>query len=252
MLKINSVTKPLFAIFVAVFLIYDISTKNIFAKNSEPISKKLWQEISAEELENLKKLYAALENRNFSEASNYAAKIKEIEQKQNKKMLFSDAVGDLILWKKFSGKLDSKRTSFSDISRFTADNPFYPNLEEMKRNVEQVAIANDIPFQVAEPYFKAIPAESKESKIYLTQSKIEYLSSAKLSENDRDEARRDVQKSIAEIWIDENFSKQEEESFLAKYEGQLTSDNHFSRAENLLWRGKNEEAKRIFHLLDDD
>ncbi len=233
------------------FSFFLFSTKS-FAKNVEPLSKKLWQELSAQDIAQIKEFYNDLPNKSYSFNKARAQSIAEKLSQKNGKDVFGETLQELVLWKRFSVKIDAKSASFSDISRFVADNPFFPNIEELKRNVERVAIANNVPYQVAQPYFTSIPAESKESKIYLTQSKIDYLSSAKISENQKEEGRVDVQKSIAEIWIDEDFSIEEEKEFLVKYGTQLTEENHFARIENLLWRGKKEEARRIFNFISED
>ena len=250
MLRNENAFKSVFKLLLAFsfFLFSDVTV----AKSAEPLSKKLWQELSAQDLAEIKDFYSDLPNKSYSFNKARAHSIAEKLRQKNGKDVFGEALQELVLWKKFSMKIDAKSSSFSDISRFVADNPFFPNIEELKKNVERVAIANSVPYQVAQPYFTSIPAESKESKIYLTQSKIDYLSSAKISDSQKEEGRVDVQKSIAEIWVDEDFSIEEEKEFLAKYGAQLTEENHFARIENLLWRGKKEEAKRIFNFLSED
>ncbi len=240
-------------LFATVFFIFNFSAQ---AKNLAPISQKLWQGISASDLENLKKIAIAIDNHNYDEALKYAAQMKSREQKlsenQTPKISLADAVSDIVLWNKFSGKIDAKEISFSDISRFAMDNPFYPNIGEIRRNVERVAIANDVPYQASSIYFNSNPAGTTESKLFLLESKIDDLARAKISENEKDAERRKIQNSIANLWVKENFTAEEERVFLQKYSTQLSELDHVNRIDRLLWDGKNEEAKRIMSFANDD
>lgn len=231
------------------------------AKDLRPISQKLWQQVTPEDLEILKKVSVAMDAQNYDEALKYAAELKKSEENpevKNQTQIiknkpdFSQAVNNIILWNKFSGKINSKNVSFSDISRFALDNQFYPNINEMKRNVERVAIASNIPYQASEKYFTSVPAGTLESKIYLVQSKINFLARSKASEADKVKMRKEIQSLIAKIWIKENLSQEEEKDFLEKYQNQLTEIDHINRIDRLLWDGKVIESKRIMNLINDD
>ncbi|GDX36558.1 lytic transglycosylase [Alphaproteobacteria bacterium] len=210
------------------------------------------------EVEILKKVSIALEKKNYEEALIYAREMKSRykQQSDSKKINLSDALVDIVLWNKFSQKIDNasnaKLIAFSDISTFVIDNPFYPNINELRKNVEHVAIANSIPFEVSQFYFTNNPASEIESKVYLVESKIEALSRNKIDERTKDSERKNIQSQIAKIWIKENFSSEEEKSFLEKYGNNLTEIDHVGRIERLLWDSKNDDAKRIFSLVNQD
>jgi len=256
-LKLRTAIKPYFTLIAAVFFIFNFSA---YAKNLQPISKKMWQDMAPSDFDTLRKISIALDHQNYDEALKYADKIGVVENKNPqgeettslKKTSLHDAVVDIILWNKFSGKIEPNNLSFSDISRFTIDNPYYPNIGEMKRNVERVAIAKDIPYQATEQYFNANPAGTTESKIYLLQSKIDFLSASKLPESEKDKARREIQALISTIWVRENFSADGERNFLLKYKNQLNEIDHFNRIDRLLWDGRNEDAKRIMNFVNSD
>lgn len=158
----------------------------------------------------------------------------------------------VILWDKFSGKVDPKTISFSDISRFSLDNQFFPNSGEMKRNVERVAIASNIPYQASEQYFNSNPAGTLDSKLYLLESKVNFLARSKASENAKEKSRKEIQALISNLWVKENFTDEGEKNFLQKYRNQLTQIDHINRIDRLLWEGKIPEAKHIFHLVNED
>ncbi len=234
--------------------------KHHHVKDTKPITEKLWQGITNKELETLKQIILAIEHHNYDEAMKNYHEIRSEEEsnkdKQNQAYKsredFLNSIKDIILWNKYSDKDRLKSLSFSDISRFTNDNPFYPNIDELKRNAEKVAIINNIPYQTAEKYFKTNPASTTESKIYLLQSKINFLSREKISEDKKTETQREIQRIAADIWIKENFSLEEERIFLEKYNNQLTEMEHISRIERLLFDNKIPEAKRIINLVDED
>jgi len=220
--------------------------------NRKIITDKLWHEVSAADFETIRKISAALEKQNYSEAMNYVAQMKAQNQDSKTKSDFSEALTDIILWNKFTIKPNSGTTSFSDISRFVNDNPFYPNIAELRRNVEKVAMANNIPYQSSERYFNSNPAGTTESKIYLLQSKINFLLRSKESEDQKEKARQEIQNLISNIWAKENFSVEAEKSFLQKYQDQLSGIDHFNRIEKLLWDGKIADAKRIMNFVGED
>lgn len=225
-------------------------------KNSIPITRKLWQGITTQDLEILKKISLSLDHQNYSEALQYAAQINgdqvETSPAIADRTVFVEAVKEIVLWNKFSRKIDASKTSFSDISRFALDNPFYPNIDELRRNVEKVAIANNISYQSSEQYFNANPAISTESQLFLIESKINFLQRAKISEDKKDEERKEIRDSIVNLWLKTNFSAEEEAVFLQKYRNQLGEIDHIHRIERLLWDGKTVEARRIFTFVNDD
>ena len=237
----------------ATFFIFSSESE---AKDAKPISHKLWRDLTEKDFEILKKVSAAIAEKNYDEALRLASQMKdgkkENSETSQEKSEFSEAVTDIILWNKFSGKIDPKRISFSDISRFTTDNPFYPNANEMRRNVERVAIANGIPYQISEKYFNSNPAGTTESKIYLAQSKINFLSISKLPEEEKVGAEKDAKNLISNIWVRENFSADDEKKFLEKYQNQLTEIDHINRIDRLLWDGKIDDAKRLMSFVNED
>ncbi len=228
------------------------------AKEKTAISHKLWYSLSDSDLEYLKKINSLLENSRYDDAMFYAKELKSRLDKavpannDSAKISFSEAVIDMVLWRKFSGEIDPGRISFSDISRFAIDNPFYPNISSIKRNVEKVIMENDISIDASEQYLKLNPAGTTQSKVYVLKSKIDSLARKNLSPEIKIEQGKTIQNLIGQTWEKENFAADEEKKFLEKYSNQLTQINHINRIERLLWDNKLEEAKRIFRFVDED
>ena len=258
MQKFYTASKAYLTLIAAVFFIFSF---DVVAKDTRPVSQKLWQGITTEDLQNIKQITLSINHNDYAEALQYAQKLKKAEaqvavQEQSQIIKirpdFSEAATDIILWNKYSGKIDPKNISFSDISRFAVDNVFYPNISELHRNVEKVAIASNIPYQSSEQYFNSNPAGTTESKIYLLQSKINFLTRAKFTESEKEKARREIHTLISLIWVKENFTAEDEKIFLGKYQGQLSQIDHVNRINRLLWDGKIGDATRIMNFVDED
>jgi soluble lytic murein transglycosylase len=255
--KLNQLAKAVFALFVAVF--FGLNNQ-VAAKTTKPISQRLWQQISSQDLEILKKIDVAIDKKNYDEAMILAGEIRKQDElpevKDQSQIIqktpdFYEAITDIILWNKFS-KNGSKNIAFNDISRFALDNSFYPNIGEIRLNVERIAIAKDIPYQAGEKYFDSYPAGTTESKIYFLQSKIDFLARSKAGEVEKEKLRQEITNSIAKIWVRENFSAAEEKNFLQKYQNQINQIDHINRIDRLLWEDKTDDAKRILNLVNSD
>ena len=252
--KINIKNNKLKSLVILLAMAWGFFPYQLLAKNEAPMSQKLWHGMVASDVEILKKVSLAMEKKNFNEALQLANEMKSRnKQKQdNSKNSLADALIDVILWNKYSNKIQPKDIAFSDISTFVIDNPFYPNIAEIKRNVELVAVANKVPYEVSQFYFKNNPASDVDTKVFMVDAKIEALSREKIDERKKDEERRNIQSQIAKIWLKENFSSDEEIKFLEKYKDLLSEPDHVARIERLLWDNKNDEAIRILNFVNED
>ncbi len=230
-------------------VIFFSSVQNLQAKDSQSMTQKLWQEITPEEFTILKKVDLAVNAKNYEEALQYT---RQEKSSVGKKPKVFDVVSDIILWNKYSGKTEGNNILFSDISRFVNDNAFYPNISEIKINVEKIAIKNNIAYKSSEQYFKANPAKTTSSKLYLLQSKITFLQRFKGDDSEKSSLKLEIKNLISEIWIKENLSEEEEKGFLDKYQNQLSEEDYIARINRLLWDNKIAEAKKIMTFVDED
>ena len=239
--------KKLILIAVIACSFVDIS----WAGENEFKTDKLWKKFTKNDIETLQNINSALAKNNFNEAIDLVKVLKNNNIGDEKNSL-TDAIIDIILWNKYSGKIDAKKTSFADISTFVIDNPYLPNINDLRRNVERVAIANNVDYKIAEAYFKSNPALTTESKIYVIESKILKISAEKVDQEIKDLQSKTIQSEIAKIWIKENFSIEAEKQFIEKYKNILTENDHSQRIERLLWEGKKIEASRIMNYVGKD
>ncbi len=221
-----------------------------FAKENEFKTDKLWKKFTKSDIESLQKINSELAKNNFDEAINLIKILKNKDGEEKNSL--ADAIFDIVLWNKYSSKINAKKTSFADISTFVMDNPYLPNINEIRRNVERVAIANNIDYNVAEAYFNSNPALTTESKIYVVESKILKIATEKVDQEIKDSQSKTVQSEIAKIWIKENFSIDAERQFIEKYKDILTESDHSQRIERLLWEGKKIESARIMNYVGKD
>ena len=233
---------------IAVLVVFSIQFS--FAQGDEFKTDKLWKKFTKNDIETLRNINSALAKNNFDEAMNLVKDLKG--NIGNEKNSLADAIVDIVLWNKFSGKIDSKKTSFADISAFVIDNPYLPNINDLRKNVERVAIANNIDYKIAEAYFNSNPALTTESKLYVVESKILKIATEKTDQEVRDSQSKTIQSEIAKIWIKENFSVDAERQFIEKYKDILTENDHSQRIERLLWEGKKIEASRIMNYVGKD
>ncbi len=233
---------------IALFVGFSIQFS--FAQENEFKTDKLWKKFTKNDIETLRNINSALAKNNFDEAMNLVKVLKG--NIGNEKNSLADAIVDIVLWNKFSGKINSKKTSFADISTFVIDNPYLPNINDLRKNVERVAIANNIDYKIAEAYFNSNPALTTESKLYVVESKILKIATEKTDQEVRESQSKTIQSEIAKIWIKENFSVDAERQFIEKYKDILTENDHSQRIERLLWEGKKIEASRIMNYVGKD
>ena len=221
-----------------------------YAQENEFKTDKLWKKFTKNDIEALQNINSALAKNNFEEAMNLAKVLKNnIGEEKNS---LAEAIVDIILWNKYSGKINSKKTSFNDISTFVIDNPYLPNINDLRRNVERVAIANNVDYKFTESYFNSNPALTTESKLYVVESKILKIATEKIDQEIKDSQSKTIQSEIAKIWVKENFSIDNERQFIEKYKDILTESDHSQRIERLLWEGKKIEASRIMSHVGKD
>jgi len=209
---------------------------NVFAAS---ITQKLWGGLNNEDISVLKKLSTAIKADDYKDALEIAK-----QSKSTRKSPFNDSIYDIALWNKYSQvdnkKINPRDISFNDISRFVNDNRFFPNLLELKKNVERVAIANKIPYQFSRQYFSNFPATSINSKIYLLESESSQPaeSNPSTTSSNQSDLQKNINDLILNIWLEENFSLEEEQKFLADYGNRLTEESHVARINRLLWDNK--------------
>lgn len=267
MLKNKQIFTKFFVIQILLLLI--ISTNNVaIAKNNIPVSQKIWQGLASSDIDLFKKVINYLNNKKYQEALDAIKQDEQNEKSQQGSAIanlegsdsypvknrpnLKESMKEIILWKKYSDKSQINNINFNDISKFVGQSEFYPNIEEIKRNVEKVALVNDISYKKSEKYFKLNPAVTKESKMFILQSEINFLKKFKGGEEEKARLYNEVRAMIADIWVKDNFNKEEEKEFLEKYKEHLIKSDYINRIDRLIWSDKFDDARRIINFVDED
>ncbi|MBL6664428.1 MAG: lytic transglycosylase domain-containing protein [Rickettsiales bacterium] len=231
-----------------------------FSANASINNKNIqdvWLDYRAEDLSVLEKIEKLVEKKEHEKAFELArtAKITKRDSEGKEYALnfsFYDSVMNVILWKKYSDEDIAKDVSFDDISRFVMDNPYYPNIDNIKNNAEKIAAMHDIPYSVSKQYYdKNIPI-SLDAKLHLLKSKIVYLETLRPYSHDFIIQKEDISSMIEDIWIEEDFDNEGEVEFLSRYKTYLDESDHINRIDRLLWDLKVDDASRIMNLVSDD
>lgn len=249
-MAINYLSKIVAAISTVIF--FSVA-QDLQAKDSMPIVQQLWQGITAEESDLLKKISAQAKSGNYEEAFKY------IQENPSSPLInfgrqprVFDVMEDIVLWNKYSGNLDNLNVDFSDISRFVTDNPFYPNIANIERNVEKIAIKNDVPYEKSSYYFDSNPAGTTKAKIFLLGSKIKFLQRFKGDKAQERLLKEEIRQLMSDIWVKEDFSEEQEADFLRQYKDQLTENDYVKRINRLLWEGATAKAQKNMQFVDED
>jgi len=249
---VSKTLKIINQIFAVYFFVVTLSS-NSWA-DGQQMSQKLWGGLKNYDVENLKNLSIAIDQNDHKKALEISKQMNLVTQRS----AFADAAIKIALWNKYSqtnDNLPDSNIAFGDISRFVNDNQFFPNIFDLRKNAEKIAIVNNIPYRFSRQYFQNFPATNTESKTYLLKSKISYLNFLEANGQNL-EQKNNLQKEIdglmIDIWIHNNFSPEKEVKFLSNYGNKLTQESHIARINRLLWDNKNDDAKRIFYLVSVD
>ena len=228
-----------FLLFLNLFL-----AKDIFA--NVPMSVKMWDGLASQDVKIIKDVAILVANKKFDRAIKRAVDIKNYNKHLHQ------SLENIILWKKYSNIDLDQNIAFSDISRFVLDNDYFPNIKELKDNVEKLLLENEVPISAYESYFLLNKPRNKETKIKILEDKIEFIKNSSSNFLKAESELDKVQSLISDIWINNNFDEKEEFEFLQKYNGQLTELDHIARINRLLWDNNFTEAQNIINLVSQD
>jgi soluble lytic murein transglycosylase len=262
--KKNKITSFIAFFFLYLFAITDSLIADSYKDTN--ISKKLWHEFSNSDKIYFKEIKKYIRGKKYDKALNLChnfAKNSVIGDSQKlysnfsnniilAKKDYSDAICRYIQWQKYSNATDVDDIEFSEISKFIENNKFFHNTPEIKKVAEKIVIKKNLNYEEIIHYFALNPAILKETKIYLLQAKIDFLSSSNMSFEQMQDFSQDISDYASKIWIEENFSKKDELNFLDKYGKYISHDDYVSRIERLLINNMFSDANRIINEVDED
>lgn len=252
--------------FVVVLMSFAFFTTSAWSYSYQirPVSNNLWLPISKYDKKIIDQIAAYLDAKKYQEAMKIVDKFQDTNNNKSydqsnpfflNKDGLANSMRNIILWSKYSAvdtDKEFKKLSFSDISRFVADNDFYPNIKDLRKNVERLAVLTDAPYRISEQYFKSNPAKNVESKMYLIESKEDFLKVSEGEVSDKEKIIKEIKSDISLTWINDDFVGDQESEFLEKYGGVLTVDDHVARVERLIWQKKYSGATKSMKMVDEN
>lgn len=162
----------------------------------------------------------------------YEAAIKEASRAGN------PVIHKLITW--FCYQDGFANNGSFEISDFLSRNPNWPNVKILKNKIELGLTGTEPPSKIIK-YFEESPP--------VTGHGMRILAEAKMASGG---SQAESVSLLKQAWYQGDFSRDDEDSFLKFHGKLLTTDDHYQRADHLLWEGDIIAAKRIYPLLDND
>lgn len=147
------------------------------------------------------------------------------------------ALGAVLEWLWLS---DRKRpASFDRIRIFLAENVGWPNQDDLIKRAEQ-SMPTGLPLRQRLDWFETYPPQT-------TDGRILYL---RAIEETGDRTR--LVAEVKRIWRNIELGRQAERKFMKRWGDVLTQDDHISRLDELLWRGRAGAARRTVKRVPKD
>lgn len=129
--------------------------------------------------------------------------------------------------------------AFEDIAAFIDANPSWPHQDVLMRRAEE-ALVDRTDDSVVLAWFALRGPQTADGAMRYIE--------ALLRAGDKGKAV----KLIHATWASGAFGAAQEKTFLSRYHGYLTSEDHLARLDRLLWDGRSEEARRMMPRVDAD
>ncbi len=144
-------------------------------------------------------------------------------------------VAKIILWMDLTRNDTSH--DFDAIDAFLEENPAWPSLWQLRRQAEAKLPVGKSSDEVL-AWFGKFPPRSSEGE---TRRIAALFAAGRALE---------AKKAVREIWIEGDFTKQQERVFYRRYRKYLTRDDHSKRLDRLIWDERYWPARRMFSKVD--
>ena len=169
---------------------------------------------------------SAAKSRRWSEAVDFAKKIKE--------PLAESVVAWLYL------RQTGARTPFKARTEFIRQNYNWPQIESIRRRAEEVADDESLSTAEIIKWFEEFPAQ--------TGPGLATLATAYRNAGQEEKAIE----TARQAWLTGTFNRSQERTFLSEFEDLFTQEDHAARLERLLWDGHTNGAQRMLRRVGSD
>lgn len=168
------------------------------------------------------------------EAREFSAALKAVEQRSKKRLdiharrLHDPLARKIVSWYVlFQGGFG---TDFEPINRFISQNPDWPRRERLIRRAEEAITGS--PDEIIRWFGERRPATT--------------IGKTKLGKALIDAGQTLQGRAILrDVWVNDNFAKNEEGRFYREFRKYLTREDHYKRADRLMWQGRYWPARRM-------
>lgn len=165
---------------------------------------------------------------------------------------FRDAMIDYVLWQKFTKiKAPEGASEFANLTGFIRKNDYLPNAWDLRRKAGQIYLKNDIPYIYAEKFFTMFPPLDTEVAMKVLQDKLSLIDNNIITEIKKQNIRNSIGDDIRKVWINKNFTHEQEIRFLEMFGDRIPLKTHKKRIERLIWDAKHYDAERLLQSLKD-
>lgn len=181
------------------------------------------QELSEKDVRIYRDAFHAVKSRKWSHAARLAAKAQD------------PVLAKAILWAELSRT--SSRPGFEKRAKFIDENPQWPELDRLQRLAEESITAKVTDEMVLAWFAKHEPLIG-----------LGLMRHGEALKRAGETAR--AESLLRRAWVEGNFTRRQERTFLARHRKMLRPQDHIARLDRLLWGGRYHPARRMMRRVD--
>lgn len=236
-------------LFILTIFLLVISADKVFAKkkifitkeNKEKFNKNEYLMSEKDEAIFLK-IKSKVSDKNWTEARDLKDKISDEGYKL--------AVDTYIQLCRFKSIFVMDKNDIIDLMHFVEDNYFLSEFDSFNKRIEFYYLNESINFEDVSDYFRKFPAKDINVRIKLLKDERANISKV-TNEKTKNKLNSDLNNKIKDVWINGNFSDEEQDIFFNNFKKNLNDKNIIERAELLVFKGKISSLPRLIQLMVD-
>lgn len=237
-------------LFILTIFLLGSGAEEIFAKKKIFITKRNDEKFSKDEYLMTKedeiifqKIKGKISDKNWIEAMNLKDKISDEGYRL--------AIDSYIQLRRFKSIFVMNKSDIIDLMHFIRKNYFLNEFDSFNKRVEFYYLNESINFEDVSDYFKKFPTKDINVRIKLLKDEKANVSKV-TNEKAKNKLNSDLNNKIKNIWVNGNFSDEEQDIFFNSFKGILTDKNIIERAELLVFKDKiNNNLPRLIQLMVD-
>lgn len=182
-------------------------------------------------------LLTANDTAKYRKAFHWAARGNWVMAKRHARRPNDPLLGKVLSWWELSRR--GNGASFKEVASFISANPEWPHLRRLERRAEE-AIDEKTPHEIVLRWFSSHPP--------ITSDGMTALGKALITDGRSTEGEAVLRRA----WIEGSFNRRSSRLFLKEYGKFFSEGDHWARLDNLLWRGRHQEAQPMMRRVKPD